>query len=47
MNDDTLHKFASWPFRYYVTFNKEIKLIGEPNDSWFDLSKLFEYLRYN
>lgn len=49
MNNDAEIKFASWPFRYYVVEKSNnnilIKMIGQPNDSFFDLTKLFDFLK--
>lgn len=44
MNNDFETKFASWPFRYFVTLGKEIIKIGTPDDSSFDLCELFEFI---
>ncbi|AYV76331.1 MAG: iodothyronine deiodinase [Terrestrivirus sp.] len=45
MNNDAESKYASWPFRYYViSNNKTIKFIGQPEESYFDITELFNFL---
>ena len=44
MNDEFETKFASWPFRYFVTVGQKIIKIGMPDDSAFDLCELFEFV---
>jgi hypothetical protein len=45
MENDFETKFASWPFRYFVTQGKTIIKIGLPNDSEFDMFELFDFLK--
>lgn len=48
MNNDIQNVFSCWPFRYFIIEYKNdenvfrFKKIGEPNDSEFDLTQVFE-----
>jgi len=48
MNNDAEIKFSAWPVRYYIVSHKESKttidLIGEPNDSQFDVLEIFDFV---
>ena len=45
MNDIAETYFSAWPFRYYVIDkNKNISMIGQPDESQFDLTILFNFL---
>lgn len=43
MNNDFETEFASWPFRYFISFGSKLIKIGMPDDSSFDLCQVFEF----
>ena len=45
MNNEFEAKYAAWPFRYYVVQNNKLINIGQPNDSYFELTELFDFLK--
>lgn len=44
MDNEFETKFASWPFRYFVTRGKKLVKIGMPQDSEFEFGELLEFL---
>jgi hypothetical protein len=47
MSDDFENKYSGWPFRYYIANGKILKHIGMPEDSEFDLTEIFSFLKSN
>jgi len=45
MDDEFETKLACWPVRYFVTSNKQFKLISEPDDSEINICDLFDFLK--
>jgi hypothetical protein len=45
MNDTFEKTMASWPFRFYILLNNQIKFIGYPKDGEFDLTEIYDFFR--
>lgn len=44
MENDFETKFASWPFRYFISEGDKLIKVGMPEDSQFDLCEMFEFV---
>jgi hypothetical protein len=44
MNDDFEMQFAAWPFRFYVVKDGKFLHIGEPDESTFDITVIYQYV---
>lgn len=43
MDDEFETKFSAWPFRFYMIKEGKFDFIAEPDDSSFDLTKIYNY----
>jgi hypothetical protein len=44
MNDDVENDLSCWPFRYFITEGDIIKVIGEPEDSEFNIGPIMDFI---
>lgn len=45
MNDEFENVTSAWPFRYFVTKGSEIVFIAKPEDSSFDILKIYDIIK--